>query len=117
MLSIGKAQGGYYVSLAKDDYYHKGGEPKGIWHGLGADRLGFEGEVDKTEFLKLCDGFGKDGRALTKNAGQENHVSGWDLTFSAPKSVSVLWSQLDFEQRQELQNAHFEAVKKSSQLH
>lgn len=111
MLSIGKAQGSYYVSLAKDDYYTQGGEPNGIWHGQGADRLGFEGEIDKEEFLKLCDGVGKHGKELTQNAKQENRVAGWDLTFSAPKSVSVLWSQADFETRLEIQKAHFEAVK------
>lgn len=113
MLSIGKAQGSYYVSLAKDDYYTHGGEPNGVWHGRGAEALGLTGEIDKNEFLKLCDGVGKDGEALTQNAGKENHVAGWDLTFSAPKSVSVLWSQADFETRLKIQQLHFEAVKKS----
>lgn len=113
MLSIGKAQGSYYVSLAKDDYYTYGGEPKGVWHGQGADRLGFEGKIDKEDFLKLCDGVGKHGEALTQNALKENRVAGWDLTFSAPKSISTLWSQADFETRLEIQKAHFEAVKKA----
>ena len=83
MLSIGKAQGGYYVSLAKDDYYTQGGEPNGVWHGRGAEALGYTGEIDKEAFLKLCDGVGKNGEALTQNAGDKNHVAGWDLTFSA----------------------------------
>jgi conjugative relaxase-like TrwC/TraI family protein len=33
------------------------------------------------------------------------------LTFSAPKAVSVLWSQLQDEERALIQDAHFEAVK------
>ncbi|CAN5319596.1 hypothetical protein BH10ACI1_BH10ACI1_17470 [soil metagenome] len=113
MLSIGKAQGGYYVSLAKDDYYTQGGEPNGVWHGRGAEALGYTGEIDKDDFLKLCDGVGKDGEALTQNAGDKNHVAGWDLTFSAPKSVSVLWSQADFETRLKIQKIQFEAVTKA----
>jgi Ti-type conjugative transfer relaxase TraA len=113
LLSIGKAQGGYYVSLAKDDYYTQGGEPNGIWHGQGAVRLGYSGEIDKTDFLKLCDGVGKDGEALTQNAGDEKHVAGWDLCFSCPKSLSVIWSQADFETRLKIQELQFEAVKKA----
>ena len=111
MLSIGKAQGGYYVSLAKDDYYTHGGEPNGIWHGRGAEHLGFTGEIDKTEFLKLCDGVGKGNRDLCQNTRKPERVAGWDLTFSAPKSVSVLWSQADQETRAKIQDLHFKAVK------
>lgn len=113
MLSIGIAKGSYYASLSADDYYHKGGEPLGVWKGEGAKLLGLTGEVDKTEFLKLCDGISPDGEALTQNAGAENHRSGWDLTFSVPKSVSVLWSQADGETRKKIQKAQLEAVEKT----
>lgn len=113
MLSIGIAQGSYYASLSAEDYYHKGGEPPGIWHGEGAKVLGLSGIVDKAEFLKLCDGFGLDGEPFTQNAGKENHRAGWDLTFSAPKSVSVLWSQADEETRHKIQAAQLEAVQKT----
>ncbi len=113
MLSIGTAQGGYYANLAQDDYFHKGGEPPGVWHGEGAKELGLSGTVDKTEFLKLCDGFALDGEPFTQNAGKENHRAGWDLTFSAPKSVSVLWSQADEETRHKIQEAQLKAVQKA----
>ena len=113
MLSIGVAQGSYYASLSAEDYYHKGGEPPGIWHGEGAKELGLSGLVDKDEFLKLCDGFALDGDPLTQNAGRESHRAGWDLTFSAPKSVSVLWSQADEETRHKIQEAQLKAVQKA----
>jgi Ti-type conjugative transfer relaxase TraA len=113
VLSIGQAQGSYYASLATEDYYHAGGEPPGVWHGKGLEFFGLSGEVNKDEFLTFCDGFSLDGEALTQNAGREDHRAGWDLTFSAPKSVSVLWSQADSEMRQELQAAQLEAVKKA----
>ena len=38
---------------------------------------------------------------------------GWDLTFSAPKSVSVLWANADSRTRQKIQQAHFGAVENS----
>lgn len=113
MLSIGAASGGYYASLAHEDYYHNGGEPPGLWHGRGCSSLGLDGQVDKDIFLKLCDGFSPGGLPLTQNAGKENHRAGYDLTFSAPKSVSVLWSQADPETRREIQAAQIEAVKKA----
>lgn len=114
MLSIGIAKGSYYTNLAtKDDYFHKNVEPEGVWYGKGAKELGFDGTVEKEEFLKLCDGFGKDGEPLVQNAGRENHKSANDFCYSAPKSVSVLWSQADPETREKIQEAHLKAVKKS----
>lgn len=113
MLSIGIASGGYYASLANEDYYHAGGEPPGLWTGSAAKGLGLSDQVDKELFLKLCDGFSQDGQALTQNAGEDNHRAGYDLTFSAPKSVSVLWSQADPLTRLEIQRAQLAAVKEA----
>ncbi len=114
MLSIGAASGGYYAALSSEDYYHDGGEPPGQWTGRGAEAFGLTGQVDKEQFLNLCEGFSPLGTTrLVQNAGMENHRAGWDLTFSAPKSVSVLWSQADEATRKEIQEAQFEAVKKA----
>ena len=114
MLSIGAASGAYYAGLASEDYYHDGGEPPGQWTGRGAEAFGLTGQVDKEQFLNLCEGFSPLGTTqLVQNAGAENHRAGWDLTFSAPKSVSVLWSQADEATPKEIQTAQFEAVKKA----
>lgn len=48
-----------------------------------------------------------------QNAGNEKRQPGWDLTFSAPKSVSVLWSILPEKMGAEIRAAHLEAVKQS----
>lgn len=111
MLSIGAASGGYYASLAQEDYYHAGGEPPGQWHGQGAAALGLSGQVDKEQFLQLCDGFSPTGKALTQNAGKEDRRAGFDLCFSAPKSVSVLWALSDEKTRKEIQDSIHEATK------
>jgi Ti-type conjugative transfer relaxase TraA len=114
LLSIGSATGRYYADLAREDYYHAGGEPPGIWHGTEAERLGVGGEVNREEFLRLCEGYTKDGKEkLVQNAGKDSRRAGFDLTFSAPKSASVLWALSDDLTRKEIQDAQREAVKKA----
>lgn len=114
MLSIGAmghGQGAYYTSLGREDYYVAGGEPPGRWHGRGAAQLGLGGRVTAEQLAQLMKGYHPgDGRALIQNAGAKEHQPGWDCTFSAPKSVSVLWSQASDEVRQEIQEAHQRAV-------
>ncbi len=114
MLSIGSATGRYYADLAREDYYHAGGEPPGLWHGTEAERFGVGGKVDRNEFLRLCEGYSADGKEkLVRNAGTDSRRAGWDLTFSAPKSVSVVWALADDITRKEIQDAQREAVKKA----
>lgn len=115
MLSIGKmtmGQQGYYADLAREDYYLEGGEPPGQWFGAGAETFGLLGQVDNEVFRQLFEGsFGN--RKLVQNAGSEERCPGWDLTFSAPKSVSVAWSQAGAETALEIRAAHLEAVEKA----
>ena len=116
MLSIsppmkGAGQGDYYLELAQEDYYTKGGEPPGQWYGQGSEALGVDGQVGEKELRNLLEGYSKDGGAkLVQNAGEENRQSGWDLTFSAPKSVSTLWAVSDDETRKAIQGAQEKAV-------
>ena len=92
---LGAAGGGasrYYTDLARDDYYTQGGEPPGEWLGQGAAAWGLAGAVDAPALQNVLRGFdGAGARALAQGAGDDHHA-GWDLTFSAPKSVSVLWA-------------------------
>lgn len=114
MLSIGtmgNGQGSYYVGLAAEDYYIAGGEPPGRWVGEGAELLGLSGQVERDQFLNLFAGFDAQGRRLVQNAGDPNRQPGWDLTFSAPKSVSTLWAVSEPETRRAIQDAHFQACK------
>lgn len=118
MLSISamaNGQGGYYLGLAREDYYVAGGEPPGRWDGSGAARLGLAGEVTAGQLTPLFEGFappdaaGGGGR-LVANAGSDSRQPGWDLTFSAPKSVSVYWAQADAAGRAAVQAAQAAAV-------
>ncbi len=88
-----RGDGTYYTSLGRDDYLLNGGEPHGIWLGAGARALGLSGVVEDAVYRRLLGGFSPDGsEALVRNAGTESRRPGWDLTFSAPKSVSWLWA-------------------------
>lgn len=114
MLSIASTKNGsYYADLAyKDDYYHKGQEPPGQWHGAGAKEFGLSDEVKKENFLALCKGVHHEtGESLVKNAGQKGRRIGWDMTFSAPKSVSALWAVADEDTREKISKAQDKAVR------
>ena len=117
MLSVapmaGSSRGEYYVNLAQEDYYTQGAEPPGKWFGSGAEFLGLTGLLDKEKFIQILQGFDPENpnRLLVQNAGNPDRQSGWDLTYSAPKSVSVLWSQVDDLTRKEIEKAHEDAVK------
>lgn len=116
MLSVSAMSGGqgaYYTGLAREDYYLEGGEPPGLWQGKGAQVLGLDGQVDKEIFAALFSGMDQKGTALVQNAGSPDRQPGWDLTFSAPKSVSVLWSMLPAELGAEIRAAHMEGVQRA----
>ncbi len=75
----------------RDDYYTRNQESPSAWHGRGAEALGLAGPVDQKAFTDLLDGRLANGTTLGRiNAdGQREHKPGYDLTLSAPKSVSV----------------------------
>ncbi len=98
MLSIGAlssaAQGASYYErdgyYAKDDPDHRDAS---AWAGKGAEELGLKGLVDPDTFRAVLEGRVPDGsgRQLGRRGkdGSIEHRPGRDLTFSAPKSVSI----------------------------
>jgi conjugative relaxase-like TrwC/TraI family protein len=111
--SLGAAGSGveaYYEHLAQDDYYENGGEPPGQWQGSLAAKLFLFGSVRSGQLGQMFRGFHPlTGDALAANAG-EQHKVGWDLTFSAPKSVSIAWAFSSDEARRNIEDAHNKAV-------
>jgi conjugative relaxase-like TrwC/TraI family protein len=98
VLSIGKLtveQSRYYerqVAQGRDDYYSGRGESPGRWTGSGAGVLGLGGEVDDEGFMALMEGRDPGSGERLKHVGGRSKVAALDLTFSAPKSVSVLFA-------------------------
>jgi conjugative relaxase-like TrwC/TraI family protein len=118
MLSIGKlalGQQRYYeqqVAQGRDDYYSGRGEAPGEWTGAGAGELGLVGRVSGEQFNALLAGADPRDPAVRLRAGNsEPEIAGLDLTFSAPKSVSVLFAVAPAETSAALVEAHEQAVR------
>ncbi|EIV2910318.1 conjugative transfer relaxase/helicase TraI [Citrobacter braakii] len=79
---------GYYSN--SDNYYFLG-NLQSLWMGEGADALGLDGQVRGADLTAVLEGRLPDGSRLGKEInGNHVHRPGHDLTFSAPKSVSIL---------------------------
>jgi len=105
----------YYEHLSIDsgdkeleDYYSQGHQ--GCFLGTGAKTLGFSGGVTRDDFEQLASGCTPFGDC--QGAGAD-HRAGWDLTFSTPKSVSILWANASTGDRVKIEAAHNKAVANS----
>ena len=119
MLSIGKlgiGQEMYYlekVAEGAEDYYSGEGEVAGQWTGDAARELELSGEVGADQLTALLTGRNPvDGSPLLGNSGVpgKGSVPGFDLTFSAPKSVSLTWALGGPDAGQAVIEAHHRSV-------
>lgn len=85
-------------SAASNSYFSQSGTLRGEWHGQLAATLGLAGDVSAEAFDRLAEGqHPQTGEQLIQHrdtiktqAGEElGHRAGWDLTFNAPKTVSL----------------------------
>ena len=116
MLSIGRlgASGGaeYYLDKVAnnvDDYYLGRGEAPGQWIGATAEGLGLVGQVEAEALRNLLAGTSAQGETLGLQV-QPGRRPGYDLTFSAPKGVSLLWAFGSDEVRDTISAAHDQAI-------
>jgi Ti-type conjugative transfer relaxase TraA len=103
----------YYDTLAKSEYYasEEKGEPAGKW-GEGCEKIGIDTSqpVENSLLKVVMTGHKPDGTKMVQNAGAADMRVGMDLTFSAPKSVSVLWANASPELREQISQAQGAAV-------
>jgi conjugative relaxase-like TrwC/TraI family protein len=102
VLSIGKMVAGseqYYirtVARGREEYYTGSGESPGYWVGEGARRLDLDGEVAANDLRLVLAGVSPEGEILSAGrVAAAKRVTGFDLTWSAPKSVSLLYGLSD----------------------
>ncbi|WP_299969356.1 MobF family relaxase [uncultured Roseobacter sp.] len=89
-VSSGQASSGYY----KAEGYYIAGSPEAEqaarYFGDAAAEAGLSGRIDDVRFSQLLDGMAPDGSRIGRmRDGAWEHRSGIDLTFSAPKGVSI----------------------------
>lgn len=111
MMTMSKSLGGtqakeYYqqeYSNAEANYYSEGDAIHGQWAGRLAEDWGLQGAVEQEQFERLVDGRDPhtgeqlirhvESHTYTNPYGEQittkEHRAGWDMTFSAPKSVSL----------------------------
>lgn len=118
MLTVGKiaatpSAGLYYVrqvARGAEDYYAGEGEVAGGWIGSGSRALGLAGEVDADGIVRLLDARDPSSGARLRQPLASGAVAGFDLTFRAPKSVSVLFGIAEETVAGEIRAAHQAAV-------
>ena len=115
--NIGRSSWRYYqctVAIGAREYYTERGDRPGRWHGTGLADLGLTPDAlaSERELEALF------GRAMSPTTGTQlgrgwrvDAVTGYDLTFSAPKSVSALWALADQRTGTAVTEAHEAAVK------
>lgn len=93
--SDASAANSYHQSAA--EYHRPGGEQEivGAWGGKTADRLDLAGDIQHQHFGRLCDNRHPfTGEQLTARMRKDRRV-GYDFTFDASKSVSILYGITD----------------------
>lgn len=112
--TISPKQGEAYYK--EENYYSKEEAKKHSgWFGRGAETFGLSGNVEAEDFKNLLHGKSPDGKQslLGKKVDPEKHRAGADMTFSAPKSLSIA-ALVGGDER--LVEAHRNAVKHALQV-
>ena len=112
------ASAGYYARQTA--YYAKEGgiEPRGLWYAPAGDLGLTDGAVvDADQFEQLFAGRDTDGRSLATNGGGRlERVPAFDITLSAPRSVSLVWALGDERTRAAIETAHAAAVRQTLEM-
>ena len=101
------------IAAGVEDYFVGRGEETGRWIGRGTMAMGLSSDVDGEALSRL---FGQGLHPLTGDAlGRpfgidKSTVAGYALSFSPPKSVSLLWALAPADVTSEVRQAHDAAV-------
>jgi len=99
--SAAQAKDYFSTELTQGDYYTApsgdGQEIAGSWGGKAASMLGLSGTVDQDSFNQMVDNINPltGGRLTAHN--KDNRRPGYDLTFNAPKALSLLYEHTQDE--------------------
>ncbi len=112
------ADAAYYPREAEGNrrgsYYQSGKEPPGQWYAPKGDfGLVDSSPVDPAQFQRLYDGVDADGRPLidSTRGRRADRVPAYDICFSAPRSVSLIWAFAPDDLRKAIEAAHDRATR------
>lgn len=107
------AASSYYTRRRETDYYVENQEPEGIWYAPGEDfGLADESKVNRRTFERLYAGQAPDGRSLLERVRRHaERIPAFDITLSAPRSVSLAWAFSSGDDRIALEAAQYRAVR------
>ena len=99
-------------SLSKQDYYSEHSKVMGRWHGKTAERMGLSPQVSEQDFNQMVHNRNPvTGEKLTVRDAA-NRRAGYDFTFNAPKSVSVVEA---ITKDEAIREAHRAAIEQAMQ--
>lgn len=102
----------YYSRQRETEYYAGPNEPAGYWHAPAGDfGLSHGAAVERETFERLYAAVGEDGKSvLEKIRRHVERVPAFDVTLSAPRSVSLAWAFASYETKQLIELAQQRAV-------
>jgi conjugative relaxase-like TrwC/TraI family protein len=106
----GPTAGEYYTRELELGRYYTGDVEPGRWIGGQANAFGLQGDVEPAAFLRLMAGLHPDTEVKLGRAYGESSARGYDVTFNAPKSVSLLAELCDGGIRAQVLAAHDAAI-------
>ena len=98
------------VALSIDEYYAGVGESPGVWVGKWSESLGLAGVVEADELRAVVEGKHPTTGEDLLAGSRPRSVRAFDLTFSSPKSVSLLWAFATEPVAEQVAAAHRDAV-------
>ncbi len=103
----------YYTRQREAEYYAGSNEPQGVWYAPAADFGIVDGSlVERKAFARLYDAIGEDGRPLLdKVRRHRNRTPAFDITLSAPRSVSLAWAFASYDTKQLIEHAQYRAAR------
>jgi conjugative relaxase-like TrwC/TraI family protein len=89
----------YYTRQRETEYYAGNNEPVGHWYAPAGDfGLADGSAVERQAFKRLYDAIGEDGRPLLDNIRRhKERTPAFDVTLSAPRSVSLAWAFASYD--------------------
>ena len=99
--------------MRQAEYYLGGEEPQGVWYAPAGDLGVVDGSiVERKTFERLYNALDEDGRPLLdKVRRHQNRTPAFDITLSAPRSVSLAWAFASYDTKRLIEDAQHRAVR------